>query len=177
MPTHQVDIQKVLGSEYWTNRYLLDMDSFSAAIDLQSAIITAEVALHSTLVQFDKARVSNLATEEFLVTPLGITGTRSPTDLLPLFNTLRYDFTAATGRPSRKYYRGVLGEGDINGSAVTSTFTTFEGLIEALFKENAESQGIVDPQDTLLTSAVRFPFVQMRQLRRGTRRRGTPIFQ
>ena len=172
-----IDIEKQLGSEFWSNRYICDMNSIAQGIVLAGDIVDAERLIHSGLVTFTKFRVSDLDTELYQITTLNVQGQRSNTDLLPLFNTLRYDLTADGGRPSRKFYRGCLGEADINGSAVSPISTAFVDALGALFKAGVEGQGIVGPQGEFLLQVVQHPFVQMRQLRRGTRRRTQPIFQ
>lgn len=176
MALYNIDVEKRLGSEYWTNRYITDMDSMAEGVTLGNDIVGAELLIHSELVTITKYRVSEGAGEAYTIVTVGEPGLNEQTNLLPLFNTLRFDLPAATGRPSRKFYRGVLGESDINGDAVQSTYVTFAAALSALLKPDIESQGIVDPQGQFLTGVVQWPFVQMRQLRRGTRKRGTPIF-
>jgi hypothetical protein len=179
MALFTVDIEKQLSSEYWTNRYFVRTDTLANAVPQGQDIVDAERLIHSSLVSFTKLRVSTAdpENEEYTIVTLGVNGLTGVTNLLPLFNTLRFDFTAATGRPSRKYYRGVLGEEHISGDLVTYLAADFETAIEALFAIGAEGAGIVDPQQTNLTDAVRWPFVQMRQLRRAKKRKNIPVFQ
>lgn len=180
MPIYSVDIQKRLASEFWTNRYIVRGTDIGPALIIANNLANIESEVHSTLVSFVNVRVSDAGVSEvYSIIPLNFTGQRAQTALLPLFNTLRVDMQAATGRPSRKFYRGVLGESDINGDAVQG-FAEFTDLVNALVNEFAEIEGedgLVDPQGTLLIGASLHPFVQMRQLRRGKRKRTTPIFQ
>lgn len=180
MPIYTLDIQKRLASEFWTNRYIVRGTNIASAVVTSELVVAQERTVHSTLVTFVNARVSDASTtEQYTIIPIGELGERNQTALLPLFNTLRLDFGASTGRPSRKYFRGVLGESDINGDAVLgfAEFTAFANGLLNLFAEVEGEDGIVDPQGTLLVSSDIYPFVQMRQLRRGKRRRATPIFQ
>ena len=179
MPLFKIDIEKQLSSEFWSNRYFVRTDTLANAIPQGQDIVDAERLIHSQLVTFTKLRVSTADPEDenYTIVPLAVNGGRSEIDLLPLFNTLRYDFTAASGRPSRKYYRGVLSQGDFTGDVVTYNPTDFEAAMEALFAVGPTGNGIVDPQEQLLTNAVRWIYVQMRQLRRGKTKRTTPIFQ
>lgn len=93
--------------------------------------------------------------------------------MLPLFNVLRVDVTAAMGRGGRKYLRGVLGEEEITFNTISpgavSTYETMycnvlDGL-DYLVKKNG-----VELDDWSV-----FPQVGMRQLRRGSKRRVTPV--
>lgn len=181
MALYSLDIEKRLGTEFWTNRYILDADTAGNASNLGQAIVMSELAFHSDLVTFTRFRVSTMAEgdEVYAIIPINQAGQRTANDdLMPLFNTLRMDFTATSGRPSRKFYRGVLYSNDCNGDAVSSDFTAFAADIEGHFKGVEDPVGIVDPQSQLLTNAVVHPFVQMRQLRRGTRKRASGgIFQ
>ncbi len=180
MPLFQVDIEKQLGSEFWSNRWIVDVADLANAVALGEFIWEGEQAFHSTAVTFTRYRASSLQQGDgvFSIVPIGEQGARaSGGTLLPLFNTLRADMPAETGRPSRKYWRGVLTEGDIDGSAVVSDFGLFMLYFAGALDPAATNQ-IVDPQGQTLTGLIVHPFVQMRQLRRGRRRRqGVGIFQ
>lgn len=177
-----VDVEKRIGSEFWTNVYQVVEDSLSQANTLGLSIAAAEAAFHHTAVLFTRIRVRTWDPEDeaYVITTVNSPGGRGgDSGLLPLFNTLRVDFPAAIGRPSRKYYRGVLQESDISGEAVTTDFSGLLSGINALLASVAGATGIVDPQLQLLSDGVPHPFVQMRQLRRSRRRRqnGAGIFQ
>lgn len=175
MAQFQIDIEKRLGSEFWSNVYQVWSQDLANAQQMGALITAAERTFHSAQVTFTRFRASSVAIGDgiYSITAVGQPGLRNPNDtLLPLFNTLRFDFTAATGRPSRKYYRGVLYEGDIAGDAVnTANFVAGSNEIADLFQTDPMTNGIVDPQQELLTSLIVWPFVQMRQLRRSRRRR------
>lgn len=173
MPVFSLDIEKRLGTEFWTNRYILEATDIAQAVALGLNITGAEQTFHGTPVTFTRYRVSNLGegNEQYTIVPLNLQGVRAVSQLLPLFNTLRMDFPAPTGRPSRKFYRGVLDETDINGSAVGTDFSSAANAISAQLKASSEFPGIIDPQGAILGDAVVYPFVQMRQLRRSRRRR------
>lgn len=182
MPLFQVDIEKRLASEYWTNRWIVNAGDLSASLAYAGLLVTAERELHSDLVTFTRYRASSLTPGDgvYTVQPIGLNGMRNVTQVLPLFNTLRMDFNAVTGRPSRKYFRACLGESEINGEVVdTSFFVGGAGSITNLFATVEDPDGVVDPQGQRLTATVIWPFVQMRQLRRSRRRRanGGGIFQ
>ena len=179
MPLFQLDIEKRLGSEFWTNRYFMLGDTFSNTVTASEGVVNAERALHSTQVTFTRYRVSDPTSTQYVIVPLNVAGLRATQGtLLPLFNTLRFDITAITGRPSRKYYRGVLGEDDIAGDALDSDFSAFAATLAAELSTGTGVNGIIGPQEEVLTDVTIHPFVQMRQLRRSRRRRATGgIFQ
>lgn len=179
MSLFQIDIEKSLGSEFWSNRWLVDVDGLPNAIVVGAFIVEGERAFHSVGVNFTRYRAASTAVGDgiFAITPIGETGERATGGaLLPLFNTLRADLPAVSGRPSRKYWRGVLTEGDINGALVETDFSAFMDYFLGALAPEATNQ-IVDPQGQTLTDIVLHPYVQMRQLRRGRRRsQGLGIF-
>lgn len=184
MALFYVEIEKRLASEFWTNRWIVrTADLASANGILAPGLLDAERALHAEFVTFTRYRVSTVdpGDEQYVIVPINQLGTRTLDNatLLPLFNTLRVDFPAASGRPSRKYFRGVLSENDISGDAVTTNFNSYMAAFVDMFAEGAEGAGLVDPQGELFTNAVPILNVQMRQLRRSRRRRtnGGGVFQ
>lgn len=182
MARFQVDIEKRLGSEFWTNVWQIEAPDLANAVLTAGAIVSAERVAHSTAVTFTRHRVSSVAQGDgiYAITPIGLQGQANTGDLLPLFNTLRLDFTAPVGRPSRKYFRGCLGEAIISGDAVnTSVFVGFANEVFDLFSPDGTQTGVVDPQGEPLNAVVVWPFVQMRQLRRSRRKRtnGAGVFQ
>ena len=184
MALYSVDIEKRLGSEFWSNRYIVNADSLAVARTAAETIVNdVEIPIHNSNVTFTRFRVSTMAEgdETYVIVPINQNGAVvSNSTLLPLFNTLRWDISAATGRPSRKFYRGVLTEADINGDAVTWTAPVGAvAALAALFGTGEATGTVVDPQGTTLTGVTQYPFVQMRQLRRSRRRRtnGDGIFQ
>lgn len=180
MPVYTIDIQKRIGSEFWTNRYIGTYAAMVNAVAAAQSIVASERTIHSTLVSFVNFRVSNAGiSEEYTIVPVNLAGQRGETNLLPLFNTLRYDLAAEVGRPSRKFYRGVLGEVDISGDAITvnSAFTDHGLFLLASSVEPETPVGLHDPQGDMFVDVTVHPFVQMRQLRRGKRKRQNPVFQ
>jgi hypothetical protein len=178
----QIDIEKKLGSEFWTNVYQAWAQDLATAQQFAGLIIAAERLIHNTAVLFTRHRVSSVAIGDgiYTVTAVNQFGQRSVGGLLPLFNTLRVDLNAASGRPSRKYYRGVLSEEDISGDAVdTSPFVAFGNELFDLLQTDPMTTGIIDPQQERLTAVIIQPVVQMRQLRRSRRRRtsGVGVFE
>jgi hypothetical protein len=175
MPIYQLDIEKFLNGEYWSNRYFVSSSTIAAAEILGQTIVAAERLFHSSLVTFTKLRTSTVAAgdDSYITTILDQLGAFSATgDLLPLFNVVRVDFNKdGGGRPYRKLYRGCLGEGLVTGSVITSG-----SFIEALQDGLDAIDGIVsDGLGTALFTGVLINRIAMRQLRRGSRRRTQAI--
>lgn len=173
-----VDVEKVYEGEYWTNRYLLEIVSLSEGVSIGQTIADLERTIMGTWVLQTKFRVSDgtPGTDVYQIVQLNraCTGGVTEADHLPLFNVLRVDFNAiGGGRPSRKYLRGVLGEvsitgDDIQGSLITSTMTNYVTPLLAISQ-------FCDPDGQNFSNGVIWPKVAMRQLRRGSRRKTTPI--
>lgn len=174
----KLDIEKQLLGEYWTNRYFLDFTDPAAALIAGANIAGYEQAIHMENVLFTKYVVSDVdpSTDNYYSVPLNVYGDRSyggTVNFLPLFNVARVDFAAGAGRPSRKYLRLPLTEGDTETGALSSALialinTEYVAPLVALAT-------FVDVDGTAIEGGTVFPQIGMRQLRRGTRRRTTPI--
>lgn len=176
MALWSLDIEKYLGGEYWTNRYIINQTDITAAQASGLGITNFERSITSDLVTFTKYRVSDLdpATDVYVIVPLGNLGQRgAATPLLPLFNVVRVDFGTGFGRPSRKYLRGVLVEGDISFNTISTDLIT---LINTNYADPlVAAPSYVDVDGEPIINRAVHPDVAMRQLRRGTRRRTEPI--
>lgn len=176
-----IDSEKMFQGEYWTNRYIVAAADLAAASAAGNAIVGHERAITRTDVLFTKYRASDGQpdTDIYQVYNVNDFGTKAPNgDMLPLFVVARFDFNVAGGgRPSRKYMRGVLSEGEI-------TFNTIAGTAVTLLNTNfatpmADLAAYVDVDGQAISDGQCFPFVSMRQLRRGSKRKapsgGTPL--
>lgn len=179
MPLYTVDVQKVQGTEYWTNRYVISSATLGAAAIDAEPIIAAEQAIHTWNVRLDRYRVRPLAAggDNYIIVPLGADGTYNGGALasqLQLFNVVRADFAVAEGRPSRKYYRVGLTESMVAGPTLEETY---RALVDAALETMRLDMGgaFVDVDGQAINGATVFPATGMRQLRRGSRRRLTPI--
>lgn len=176
MALYRIEIFKSIGEEKWENVYLVDAGSLEAAVAAGAIIYPVEEDFHSTSVLFDYMRVSTVAEGDDIYTtvPLNTNGARGTAgDLLPLFNTLRADIqVAGGGRPSRKYYRGVIGESDQSAGIVASGIRTqvVTDLQSAIDDLSALGTPLVDPDSQEWVTPTAALRVQMRQLRRGARR-------
>lgn len=175
--TFQIDVEKVLDNEYWTNRYLVDSASINDARIAGNAIVAAEQAITKSYVHFTKFRVSDFTpgNDNFIIVPIdepgGLTG--ASTDYLPLFNVVRVDFQAPLGRPSRKYLKLPLVEGEVSNQQVSS------GLIAGVESDYISAllavDDFCDPDGQHFVTGTVNQAVAMRQLRRGSKRRTTSI--
>lgn len=171
MAVFQVDVQKNLGTEYWTNVYHVNVADAGAADDAALLIYNAELGIHYENVNFDKMiiRPYPLVAGSFVERFLGLPGLRSGNTDLALFNVARVIFLAATGRPAVKMYRGALNEGDQEavGEITEATRTFFETWGDAF---NTDVPELCKADGTLVGAGRINLNVGMRQLRRGSRR-------
>lgn len=174
----QIDVEKMALGETFTNRYLVDVEPGDlAAALLITAIVDAEKQMMYDNVTFIRARHSTLAEgdDEYTMTILSGSGARGlgSDHLLPLFNVVRIDFQPTAGRPSRKYLRGCIAEGDVDGHLFIAGYEA--GHAAGYISSITGQAHIVDPQGDDLVTGKMWPFVAMRQLRRGSKRRATPV--
>ncbi len=175
-PYWQVDVQKRLGTEYWTNVYHCARPDQAAAKAFADGVVAFERIIHQSIVQFISYRVAAYpGPSEGTIQPIGSFGTAGSTTYLPLFNVLRVDFPVDLGRPSRKFYRLPLGENaQIDGVIEPTLVDAYQIHVNNYFSGPA-SVGMVDVDGQLITQGRVMPPVGMRQLRRGSRRRITPV--
>ena len=176
MARFQVDIEKSALGERWTNVYYTEQPDLAAAVSFGQGLVNMEKAIHRTWVLFNTLRVRStvVGDEVFSIVPLTGTGTvdGATAAALPLFNVVRVDLAATAGRPSRKYYRGILEEPDNAGGALDTARQT---AVEAALTAAIEGEQLVDVDGQTIVSAATWPMIAMRQLRRGSRRRTEPI--
>ncbi len=175
-PYWQIDVQKLLGTEYWTNVYHVAASSQATAMLYAEAIVDLERQSALSSVQFVRNRVAPFpGPSEGTIIPIGLVGVVAGDGWLPLFNVVRVDFPAPTGRPSRKYYRLPLAESaQTNGVLDQNVRAIIQGRFDAYFA-SPNSSGLIDIDGQLLVSARVMSNVGMRQLRRGSKRRLQPV--
>lgn len=176
LPPFVLHIEKQLGAETWVNRYFLSNPSIESALFTAQAIVDAEIAVHNEVVTFTRYRVSDttVGTDIFVIVPLSDVGAITHTsDLIPLFNVARFDFPAGLGRPSRKYLRLPLQEGEVEN------FTIIAAKIATLNSDYGTALGDIDEYVDIdgepLGTGVCQTLIGMRQLRRGSKRRAAPV--
>lgn len=177
MPLWQVDIEKVLLGEYWTNRYIVEAADLAAAAIVGDNIVEIEQSVHYNIVTFTKVRTSDRVplTDVYAIRSINQPGILAGlTDYLPLFNVVRVDFTTiGGGRPSRKYLKMPVPESAQSNGVLAPAFVT---QVQADYADlMADLEGYVDVDGQLFSSGSVSPFVGMRQLRRGSKRRAVPV--
>jgi hypothetical protein len=186
MPIFQIDIEKKATAgahtgEYWTNRYLITAGTLAEAAIFSGNIAAMEQELHTPAVLFTKAAVRDLdeTTDLYSTIPLntpGVYGGSIPADLLPAMLVVRVDLGVVTGRPSRKYYHLMLGEGSqSNGQWSSTVLSDVQGNINSLISAGGTAGQLCDPDGSTVISAAPMPIVTVHQFRRGSKRKLVPI--
>lgn len=178
VPRYQIDIQKGSGPDnYWTNVYHLQVDSYAEAEEKTYDIVDYEKSIHTAYVDFLSARIKQVGTAFGVSRILPLTGNgvypHGTGDILPPFNTLRVDFGVTLGLPGRKYLRVYPSESMITGSNFNDAYLVavqdnYANLLVAI-------TGFVSPDGLDYTSGVAKKPIQMRQLRRGSKRKAKPV--
>lgn len=187
MPRYIVSVRKgtFVGEnvEAWTNRYHVDAADLESALDLGVSIANIEQAVYKDYVFMSRVT----AIEDQADPPPGgsrlLTGsgdvTGDATLRLPTFNTVRITFSDGNGRPSQKYLRLPLEEGDIQNGTITTALnnaltTNYVGPLLSL-------SGLVSNSGDPFTEGDVIPAIQMRQTswkrrsREGFRRGWVPV--
>ena len=180
MPLFQLDIEKQLGNEFWTNVYYLNAPTgLPEAVTNAQSVITVERNIHKTIVTFTRARVRTAVEgdELYTIIPLGLAGLATLSgDYIPLFNTVNAILAPGAGRPSRKYYRTPVGEGEqVNGVLASTVVTAINTQLARLLPGGDLEAGLNDVDGQQIISSAVVSAVGMHQLRRGSRRRATPV--
>lgn len=180
MALFQVDIEKRMflnnNDYYWTNVYYVDAADQATAMSYGAAIANIERTVHAANVSYTKLRARPMphGSGEGSVQTLSVDGTRAtPSDWLPMYNTVRVDFFVPIGRPSRKYLRVVLGEADQTTGNLTSAFMSTVGT--GYSGPMAGLSYLRDVDGQAFSGVAVVEAVQMRQLRRGSKRKLGPV--
>lgn len=177
MPIYQITIESYYPAfgEYWTNVYHVSAADIDTAEDAMTPIVNAHKPMLSTGAFITKARVSDMVegTDIYDTVAYNAAGTRTlPGDTLPLWMTVRVDFnTAGGGRPSRKYLRGALDENNTTALALSAGLVTAAQTYAAAI---VAITGLVDVDGQSFVNGEVWPAPQMRQLRRGSKKKVTP---
>jgi len=179
-----LDSEKLYQGEYWTNRYIIAAADMAAATSIAIGLTNIERSISFAPILHTKVRVSDgqPGTDVYQITNINLFGllAMSTNTFLPLFNVVRVDFnTAGGGRPSRKYLRGCLGENNVTFNSIDAAHIT---TINTNYTQPLiDLVGFVDVDGQEIVSGGCHPFVAMRQLRRGSKRKetttntGTPL--
>lgn len=176
MAIYQIDVQGVLGTEYFTNVWHVNASGYAQALGWADAIaeVTADQS-HADVV-IDKARVAlyPLNGGQGTVRSYALQGGQGNYDYLPLWNVVRIDYQPALGRPSRKYMRFPVNEGvQVKGVLSAGQVAAYQaGFVNGI---GQQVTGLCDIHGQPFVDARVFATVGMRQLRRGSKRRTQPI--
>lgn len=172
MAVFSVQVKKEAFGYKWSNRYHVNSsDIIAATDDAEGSILTQEMVIHPTYVNFTELLVSTLAEgdREFVSRVIAETGDRTfSTDRMPFFNTVMARFSVGgVGDPARKYYR-IMTEGDSNGGVVSDALTTIvEDALEAMIAAAASGGSpLCKVNGDLLTLVSIQAAVQERQMHR-----------
>lgn len=178
MAIFKIDIEKQLGAEFWTNVYYVNTTDIVLANTNAGVFADAERQFHRENVIITKYRTSDMTinNDQFISTPYNQAGLLGGTDeTLPLFNVIRVDLgVVGFGRPSRKFYRLPLGEqSQANGILSTQIKDIVKTELEGVLFNVGGTWS--DESGNQIETINIYPFVGMRQLRRGSKRRSSPI--
>jgi hypothetical protein len=107
------------------------------------------------------------------VYPIGLNGTFAVVTSLPLFVVVRFDFAVGVGRPSRKYIKMPVPTAWPSGNVFLPAALTQANSLYSTPIIAVEGISASDGQEFISCSAN--PAVGMRQLRRGSKKRETPV--
>lgn len=172
----QIDIQKRLGAEYWTNVYYVNLPDLEEGLSAAIVIADAERAFHSQAIVFDKVRVSVYGpdVDSYITQPLGGTGNvTADQPILPLFCTLNVVFTAGLNRPGRKFYR--VGWTRAAVDVGFSWRAAERNIAEQAILNMLQTVPLQDRGGGAYGAVVLDERIGMHQLRRGSKRRAQPV--
>lgn len=176
MPLYQVDVQKKLGTEYWTNVYHVEVAGLGEALTQGGLIASFERAIHLDIVQFTSMRVRPYPStgDTGTVAALGYYGNNTGQGpYMPLFNTLNVILAVPVGRPSRKYLRLPIPEASQENGSFLQPF--IDDWTEQYCNELSALGTLRDVDGQTIGDISCVLAVGMRQLRRGSRRRLEPV--
>jgi hypothetical protein len=177
MPLYQLDIQKEIGTYFYTNVYHLEGSSIAGLDAVVGGIVAAERQICTPSVNFISTRVKEAGTAYGFASIRPLTGTgayaTSSAQDLPLYNTVRVDMAPGIGPLNRKYLRTGLREDMVYGTVLEPAYITAVQTLYVNTLANASELRTIRGENvvgfTLKT------LVQMRQMRRGSKRKLLPV--
>lgn len=176
MPRYKLLIEKQMLGEYWVNDYHFTATDLDDAESKAGPIIDAERAITGSAVTFTQYRISTVDPDDGIFRTLAL---NEPGEVsfvasyMQLWNVVRVDFAAASGRAGRKYLRGCLSEDSVQFDILTPAEVA---AVQTNYCDPLVALGYLEkPDGVLLTDSVVNSKMGMRQLRRGSKRKTTPI--
>jgi hypothetical protein len=181
MPDFYAQTYKTHVAGKWSNVYRFSADNLAVAVSEVLPILEPfERSLLHPQVSLKAIRFSTVTAHDdvFEIIPLNEAGTSSDAgDLIPFFNCVRVDISViGGGRPSRKYYKGLLTETLITGMNINSGTVDFvsDAVNDFIAAMNDAGHAVKDNDGQAWDVASAFTAIQMRQMHRKRRRRVTP---
>lgn len=177
-PIWRIEIRKQFLLANWSNDYLTSATTIEDATDVANACVAFERGVHATPVEFLFVRISSYIKgdryhRDIVLNEPGLRDTGG-SDALPLFNTIRVDFSTSFYDPGRKYYRAPVVESDqSSGSLLPATVTYVNGQIAAHLPSDVLAE-LVTPLGHQITAATCNLFVAMRQQHRRRKKKVIP---
>lgn len=173
---YQVDIQKTAGGNYWSNRYFVQAGTLAEAAVRAKAIADIERLAYPNDWNMAGLRASTILPHDnaFISVPDNRPGGGGPSNgqMLPLFACKRLLFGVGPRRPNVKYYKGMGEFEQGSGIWVEGNRTAFIALVG---QPLVNLGYICDRNGHLWLTVDADSKVGMRQLRRGSKRKKTPI--
>lgn len=168
---HRLEIHKKLGEEQWVNTYLIEAVDMDEASDLGLLAVEFERRLHRDNVLFEYFIVSTRAIGDRVFRHVAVNAfglkTLTTNSYLPLFNTIRIDFSTLDSDPCRKYYRVPVIEAEqTNGILEPAEVTAYNATISTYFFGTVLGDNLFTPKGHVVVSGSVSPKLQMRQLHR-----------
>lgn len=174
----KVDIQTFYYNNYITNVYHVTAGSLNEAADYGEQIAALHAALlnaGTAQIYVNRVRASTLVPRDnaFVVRAINLRGTRPGLeDVYPPFCRFRVDLNIGPRRPLRKYLLEVR-DTDANGDGLLAPAVAY---VQANYVSPLVALGVVCSEEgTDIVGGTVSGTVGMRQLRRGSRRRQTPV--
>lgn len=166
------------GDRFWTNVFHVNAVTIDAAAawanTTLATVMTSQLADNFRAV---KTLVDHIGDDTFVTTPISIVGGVNGAGYLPLFNTIKVNFSVAGhGRNDYKFVRGWLIESLVEDSQILEgTRTALEAIFDGLITDSAAAGvDLVDSDGNLWLTASVQSAVQMRQLHRRRKKIVTP---
>lgn len=175
MAVWQIVIEKFFNNEYFVNDYHVQESDALNVPTAVGVIANLERAVTPQNVSFTKARYRPAGSSaQGTVMPLGFFGLADAmSNPMPLYCTARVDLAPVSGRVGRKYMRALLNMSSVEQGSIIPATRTF---IQTNFVAPLVALGYVCKENgSEFVSGATIAAVQMRQLRRGSKRRLQPI--
>jgi len=177
MTVYRITVEKFMAAvqEYWTNVYHVNAQGGADTVPITNAIVAAERKVLSTAAIVTKANITLPGAGSGSVLGANIYNQAGQIawggEGMPLFVTARVDFTVAGSRPSRKYIRAFLAEDGVSFTTLAASYLT---ILQTYANDIVAVAGICDVDGQPLVSGAPKNYPQMRQLRRGSKKKVTP---